>query len=303
MKKFIETFVICSTVAFATFIPVCANDLETSRIEVSANLESNYKLVINGENVDSNQEIYTFKKHIMVPVRLVAEKLGFKIEWNESEQSISLDNGIVKTSITIGIDSYYMSSSFAIGMSTPTPIGVAPTIKGSVTYVPVDMFKILLGEDNVKIDNNVININVDDVDDIIVIDDGYTQIPNPFVEYDSIENAKKAISFDFVYPTKLPDGYKIDTISTMEDSFIQIFYKNGEKEINYRMALGNDDISGDYNVYKNIEKININDLDVTVRKNDDTLSAIWTKGDNTFSIFSNDKISQEELIEIISSIQ
>ncbi len=137
----------------------------------------------------------------------------------------------------------------------------------------------------------------------IVIDDGYTQIPNPFVEYDSIENAKKAISFDFVYPTKLPKGYKIDTISTMEDNFIQIFYKNGEKEINYRMALGNNDISGDYNVYKNIEKININDLDVTVRKNDDTLSAIWTKGDNTFSIFSNDKISQEELIEIISSIQ
>lgn len=303
MKKFIGTFVICSTIAFATFIPVCANDLETSKIEVSANLESNYKLVINGENVDSTQEIYTFKNHIMVPVRLVAEKLGFKIEWNESEQSISLDNGVVKTSITIGIDSYYMSSSFAIGMSAPTPIGVAPTIKNSLTYVPVDMFKILLGEDNVKIDNNVININADDVDDIIVIDDGYTQIPNPFVEYDSIENAKKAISFDFVYPTKLPKGYKIDTISTMEDNFIQIFYKNGEKEINYRMALGNNDISGDYNVYKNIEKININDLDVTVRKNDDTLSAIWTKGDNTFSIFSNDKISQEELIEIISSIQ
>lgn len=220
-----------------------------------------------------------------------------------SEQSISLDNGVVKTSITIGIDSYYMSSSFAIGMSAPTTIGVAPTIKNSLTYVPVDMFKILLGEDNVKIDNNVININADDVDDIIVIDDGYTQIPNPFVEYDSIENAKKAISFDFVYPTKLPKGYKIDTISTMEDNFIQIFYKNGEKEINYRIALGNNDISGDYNVYKNIEKININDLDVTVRKNDDTLSAIWTKGDNTFSIFSNDKISQEELIEIISSIQ
>lgn len=50
-----------------------------------------------------------------------------------------------------GTDSYYMVSSTAIGMSAPTALGVAPVLKNDVTYVPAELFNILLGQGSVTV--------------------------------------------------------------------------------------------------------------------------------------------------------
>ncbi len=50
-----------------------------------------------------------------------------------------------------GTDSYYMASSTAIGMSAPTALGAAPVLKNDVTYVPAELFNILLGQGSVTV--------------------------------------------------------------------------------------------------------------------------------------------------------
>lgn len=48
-------------------------------------------VLINNEQIPAN--IYENNGQLMVPVRLIGEKLGFKIEWIEEENAVFLDNG------------------------------------------------------------------------------------------------------------------------------------------------------------------------------------------------------------------
>lgn len=79
----------------------------------------------------------------MVPLRSVAEGLGFTVVWNGKEQSIFLDNGIVKTTLYIGQDSYFKASSQAIGLTQNHRLGRAPVLIENKTYVPASLFDFL----------------------------------------------------------------------------------------------------------------------------------------------------------------
>lgn len=241
-------------------------------------------------------EAYEKNSHVMIPLRKVAEKLGFKVDWNEQRQGVTLDNGEVNSTVYIGEDTYYMASSVAIGMSAPTSLGAAPELKGDLTYVPADIFKILYCNDGaVKIDGETIVINSKDENPV--------QMPNPFTEHETVENAKRALSFDPVIPTAVPNGYRLDCISTMSDDFIQLVYKNGENEFMYRMAKGTDDISGDCNVYKNVKTVDAENLKITVRGNDKINGAVWTDGTYSYSVYSSEGISESDALKLVSSIK
>ena len=146
MKKNILTgLILTGIIASGTFVTAVA-DTNVSSVNVTAEPTA-YTLVINGNTVDSSASgIYKNEEHFMVPLRIVAETLGFTVLWDEENQGVRLDNGIVNTTVYIGYDSYYTASSTAIGMSAPTAIGAAPELIGDTTYVPADIFAMLLGD-------------------------------------------------------------------------------------------------------------------------------------------------------------
>ncbi len=80
---------------------------------------------------------------LMLPLRAVAEDLGFKVTWNGKDQSILLNDGTVKTTLYIGDDSYFKASSQAIGLTQNFRLGVAPMLVGNSTYVPAALFNLL----------------------------------------------------------------------------------------------------------------------------------------------------------------
>lgn len=85
----------------------------------------------------------------MVPLRAVAEALGFEVEWNPADMSAALNNGIVQTVVRTGYDSYYKAAAIEgmLGMSAPQSYGAAMYLRNKETaYVPVQLFK-LLGAD------------------------------------------------------------------------------------------------------------------------------------------------------------
>ena len=293
MKKFICTILACGILTSAAAVYA-----DEPMVIAPAPTSSSYSVVIENNTLDLGGEtVYELNKHMMVPLRTVAEKLGFKVKWDGEHQGISLDNGEVNTIVYIGQDNYYMASSTAIGMSAPTALGVAPALKNGTTYVPADMFNILYCDDVVSVKDNVITIKTDNDND-----NEFVGIPNPFVEYKTVDEAKKVLPFSAVVPSNVK-GYELTNVSVMSNEMLQLIYENGDKEITYRVEKGSDDISGDYNVYKDIKTVKVGDVEVKVRKSEETMSAIWTNGDLTFSLYSNGNLTEKNITDIISSIK
>lgn len=95
---------------------------------------------------------------MMVPLRAVAEKLGFVVQWN-GDGTIFMDDGKMNTTITLGEDLYQVTTSIkdAVGMSVPFSLGMP----GGKTYVPLTLFDALLGcqEGAVIMNGSVIILN------------------------------------------------------------------------------------------------------------------------------------------------
>lgn len=69
-----------------------------------------------------------------------------------------------------------------------------------------------------------------------------TQIPNPFAECETIEEAEKLAGFDLVIPEKVPEGFSDKNISAIQDEMIDITYDNGEDKLCIRKGKGAEDI-------------------------------------------------------------
>lgn len=185
-------------------------------------------------------------------------------------------------------------------MSAPTPLGAATVLKDDTTYVPAKLFDILLGQDTVSVNDNVITFNLGDKK----ADEDGVQIPNPFVEYKTVEDAKKVLAFNPKYPTSVPNEYKTDDISVMNNSMLQIIYKDMKgTQITYRTEQGSEDISGDYNVYSNVKDVKIGDLTVKVRLGDESSSAVWTNNGYSYSNFVDKGNAEKEITDMIASVK
>lgn len=116
-------------------------------------------LTVNGKKLDMAVEYVNGVA--MVPLRAVAERLGFVVNWQSEDMSVNLNNGTVQTRVYNGVDSYYYATALEgmVGMSKPEPLGAAMYFRGGWTaYAPAALFE-LLGA-SVAVDDGVLSINI-----------------------------------------------------------------------------------------------------------------------------------------------
>ena len=106
------------------------------------------KITVDGEDIDFSknnlsQYIFETNGNVMVPLRAVAEKMGFKVDWDGERQAVTVGNNDWETVIYIGKDSYVGVSKIAIGMTAPQSYGAAPQLVEDTTFVPAKMFEIM----------------------------------------------------------------------------------------------------------------------------------------------------------------
>lgn len=105
------------------------------------------KVAICGKNIELGRNgILIYKGKIMVPLKTTAESLGFKVEADKDNKTISLDNGEIKTNVYVGEDSYYYSSSKAIGLTMMHELGVEPIVDNNTIYVPINFYNFLFND-------------------------------------------------------------------------------------------------------------------------------------------------------------
>lgn len=118
--------------------------------------------------------------------------------------------------------------------------------------------------------------------------------PSPFIPYDNMTEAAKMAGFDMTVPSTP------DSIEAWEGYMIQTLYGNDGADMLIRKAAGNDDISGDYNDYKQVESVN----GVTLKGENGLFSlAVWTSGDYSYSISVSKAMSQSDMLELTSKIK
>ena len=134
-----------------------------------------------------------------------------------------------------------------------------------------------------------------------------TQIPNPFVEVKNLDEASKIAGFSLEVPETYED-YKKQVIQAIEDDMIEVIYydENSEHEgLRIRKAKGTDDISGDYNEYKDVETVKVGDFEIIEKGSEGNISvATWNDGTYSYAIdVAEASLTKDTIANLVSNIK
>lgn len=295
MKKWIA-LALCAVMALSLSVAaLAAEPMLTSPGPSADEPQPGYALWIDGEDTG-------VQACIMVPLRTVAEKLGFEVVWN-GDGTIFLDDGSMHSTITLGEDLYQVTTSVEgmVGMSAPFSLGMAPYAVNGTTYVPLGLFDALLGSQQgaVTVTDGAICLDTDPLNK-----DENVQIPSPLQEYETLSDATRAVGFELTVPESISGSDRRDFL-TISGELLQVIYRKGEDETSrIRKAAGTEDISGDYNAYSQVNTTSVDGIQVTLKGNLDKVSlATWTVDGYTYSISVEDGISSADMTRLVSAVR
>ena len=129
------------------------------------------------------------------------------------------------------------------------------------------------------------------------------QIPNPWQECTSLEEAGKLAGFSFTAPETV-DGYTERYIAAIENEIAQVVFSNGnDSELYFRKGVGGDDISGDCNTYTTIEEQTIDGHTVLCKGNDGLIyTATWTDGEYSYAVMCDAGMSVGQLTAWVETL-
>lgn len=247
-------------------------------------------IIVNGEEINMDQyEVFRDEDQVIVPLRPTAEALGFNVFWNSENDTIMLENQSVKTNLVVGLDEYYKQSSKALGLTQKMQLNYAPTIINGRVYVPLKMYDLLLSNQSTRVEDNLVYIESSKA----------VALPNPIVEYQTLEEVQAACGFVFKIP-ELPEGYKAERIMIIAGDTVSINYVKDGQVINFRTSQRDEDISGVYNEYGYTESFE----NAQIKGTGEYVNiALLKAGGVTYSLFSEKGLTRDEIVETLQSLK
>lgn len=129
------------------------------------------------------------------------------------------------------------------------------------------------------------------------------QIPNPYVDYETLEEACEAAGVSLRLPDSI-EGYERIDYQAIDGQMVNVIYTAADGSmLLIRKAKGSEDISGDYNEYEHNSEQTINDIDVQVRGNGDTLSAaVWYDNGEAYSMTVDRPMEKDRGLELLQQL-
>jgi hypothetical protein len=125
---------------------VVLNEKETSVMGDVSKMD----ILAGGSKMEGSKAYVNGHGAVMVPLRPIAEALGFEVTWDNTAQHVRVGKGI---SLSIGKDSYHYMK------TAPITLGTAPEIKEGKTYVPLSFFREVAHMNNAYVFENQIVID------------------------------------------------------------------------------------------------------------------------------------------------
>lgn len=135
-------------------------------------------------------------------------------------------------------------------------------------------------------------------------DGGDVQVGNPMESWETAEALSQAVGFEVPLPTQLPEGYDLESFSSISRQIAEVCWSDGEGRIIYRVSAELEDISGDYVRHSRQTEIQAGGSTVTLLGDDQGwVTAVWTAGELHCALLVQPGQTEEGLREIITSIQ
>ena len=129
--------------AAASSAPV-RHDMKDYAITDASSYTLAKSIVVNGQKLNSQPLL--INGCVLVPARAVSDALGFTTTWfGGAEPYITIASGSMQTQLYFGIDYSNAVSTIADGATSPSSFGAPPILVNNTAYVPVDIFRIIQG--------------------------------------------------------------------------------------------------------------------------------------------------------------
>lgn len=149
-------------------------------VPVSASVDAP-RIFVNGYFVDSDADPVIENGRTLVPVRIISEKLGYKVDWDEGTKTVIISNDSKNIKFTIGRNTYTDNY-----IEIPSDVGVK--IINNRTMVPIRVIAEAFTQ----------NIIWDNTNRVVVIGEGYQ------------DQASSTCTFEAAKVTKVIDGDTIE---------------------------------------------------------------------------------------------
>lgn len=105
------------------------------------------KIYLDGEQLklSNDVKVLNIKGSVMIPIRVVSENLGFKVEWDKTSQTVTVTDNSTTVRMTVG-------STQADIDGTPVTMNISPQLNKNTTYVPLRFVSKEMGM-NIEWDN------------------------------------------------------------------------------------------------------------------------------------------------------
>lgn len=112
---------------------------------------------------------------------------------------------------------------------------------------------------------------------------------------------------DAGFKIQIPDeirGVKAVAFRNLGTEMLEVIYYDGDAEVaRVRKGTGEDDISGDYNVYEIEEAADVTGTQVTLKGSaDGYVLAVWNEGGYAYAVSVTKKIMKDEILRIVEEI-
>ncbi len=130
------------------------------------------------------------------------------------------------------------------------------------------------------------------------------QIVPDIVSYHSVAELSDAIGFTVKEIQELPFEIESVKYTSYWGELADIKYAGSDNTAIFRIASGDEDVSGYYGEFASVESHVINGYDVTIKGSDGQyLLAVWQNDGYSYSVQFIEPVSQQEMLDTIQSIK
>lgn len=123
------------------------------------------------------------------------------------------------------------------------------------------------------------------------------------IQKSSVVEVSAVLGYEIQSPQDAPEGYEVSNISVAQNSIAEITYQGENDIITYRTAKSSKDLSQNDNAYGFMEIVNINNIDVVLKGNEELYyNAVWSANAKSFSITSENGIEKDIMVDMVSSV-
>lgn len=137
-------------------------------------------------------------------------------------------------------------------------------------------------------------------------DSEQVNMPNPWIEAESQQEAEAQAGFSVTLPTDVPKGYEGPAFQVIPGEILEADYDGADgARLCIRKAAGTEDTSGDYNEYPECQQVTVEAAEVTMKGSGGAVSlAVWQTGENAYSIgiYDGAGITAEEMTRLVSEM-